>query len=112
MKEHINLNLKTTEEHSPLYYAYLKYELDQPHYADWLLGNGAQTDPLYSAHGCCDLLQKLVEGGAEKGAAHLAGHVRNLNHVDVEGETALHMACERGYGELVGKLVSLFWFFY
>lgn len=77
-----------------------------PHYAEALLSNGAQTDPLYSSHGCADLLQTLIIGRGIKGAAHLANRVRNLNHVNVEGETALHMACERGYEELVAILVK------
>lgn len=71
-----------------------------------MLSKGTHTDPLYSSHGCADLLQTLIKGGGRKGAAHLAQHVRNLNHVNVEGETALHLACERGYDDVVAALVS------
>ncbi|XP_030757368.1 rabankyrin-5 [Sitophilus oryzae] len=106
-QEQINVNLKTVDEHTPLYYALLKYELDVTHYAEVLLARDAQTDPLYSSHACADLLQTLIIQGSTKAAAHLAGHVRNLNHVNVEGETALHLACERGYDELTGTLVKL-----
>lgn len=105
-QEQLNTNIKTNEEHPPLYYAYNKFELDEPHYVEALLCKGTHTDPLYSSHGCADLLQTLVKGGGRKGAAHLAQHVRNLNHVNVEGETALHLACERGYDDVVAALVS------
>lgn len=106
-QEQLNTNIKTNEEHPPLYYAYNKFELDEPHYVEALLSKGTHTDPLYSSHGCADLLQTLVKGGGRKGAAHLAQHVRNLNHVNVEGETALHLACERGYDDVVAALVSV-----
>ncbi|CAH1132015.1 unnamed protein product [Ceutorhynchus assimilis] len=105
--DQINPNIKTNDEHPALYYAYNKYEMDVSHYAEALLSIGAQTDPLYSSHACADLLQTLVLNAVRRGAAHLAAHVRNLNHVNVEGETALHLACERAFEDLVETLVSL-----
>ncbi|KAH1019084.1 hypothetical protein HUJ05_006745, partial [Dendroctonus ponderosae] len=105
--EQVNSNLKTNDEHPALYYAYLKLDVGVSHYAESLLRHGVQTDSLYSSQGCADLLQILIKQGLRDAAVHLAGHARNLNHVNVEGETALHLACQRGYNELVSKLISL-----
>ncbi|XP_066251901.1 rabankyrin-5 isoform X2 [Euwallacea similis] len=105
--EQVNPNVKTNEEHPPLYYAYNKFELDVTHYVDALLQKAASTDTVYSSHGCVDLLQTLIMSGGRKGVVHLASHVHDLNHVNVEGETAMHLACERGYEEIAAALVSL-----
>ncbi|XP_060532687.1 rabankyrin-5 isoform X2 [Cylas formicarius] len=105
-QDQLNVNVKTNDEYTPLYYALLKWEAGEHAYAEALLECGAQSDPTCSATRA-DLVQLLIGGGAKRAAAFLASRVKNLNHVNSEGETALHLACERDYWELVDVLVKL-----
>lgn len=106
----IDINLRTTEDHPPLYYALLKYESGddtEDSYACRLLARGAHPNPLYPRDGSDSLLHLLVAAGAEKAAVHLLDHVQNIDHANAEGETALHVACLRGRAAVVAKLLRL-----
>lgn len=81
------MNLKNNEEHTPLYYALLKYEVgddSEQSYVCGLMELDVQTNPLYSDT-CSSLLQVMITGGSEKAAVFLSGKVANLNHVNSEG---------------------------
>lgn len=108
-QSNLDLNLKTIDEHVPLYYALLKYESgddSEDSYASNLISKGVHTDVLYSAN-CDSLLQKLIEENAGNAAIFLAGHVTNINHVNSEGETALHIACANNLPKVVDKLLEM-----
>lgn len=103
----MNKNLKTNDEHTPLYYALLKYEAGDDgddSYAARLMESGVETDPLYT-ESCNNLLQVLILNGAEKAACYLVAHVQNLNHVNINGETALHLACMKNYAGVVETIL-------
>ncbi|XP_044260908.1 rabankyrin-5 [Tribolium madens] len=105
----LDLNLKTIDEHVPLYYALLKYESgdnSSDSYASNLIAKNAQTGVLYSSN-CDSLLQKLIEEGAANAAVFLTNHVSNLNHVNSEGESALHIACLKNLSLVVDKLLEM-----
>ncbi|VEN57070.1 unnamed protein product [Callosobruchus maculatus] len=108
-QDYINVNQRTEEEHTPLYYALLKYEAgdDDAHdsYAARLLTTGAHPNPVYSANNS-SLLQVLILNGAENAALFLSKHMDSLDHVNNEGETALHLACLKGYSKLVLSLLK------
>ncbi|KAJ8913699.1 hypothetical protein NQ315_007416 [Exocentrus adspersus] len=108
-QDYLNVNLKTEEQHVPLYYALLKYEAgdddDEHSYAAVLIRHGAQTDPLYPDTSN-SLLQTLILGGAEKAASFLTDRVQNLNHVNIEGESALHLACKTNFCELARRILK------
>ncbi|CAG9820651.1 unnamed protein product [Phaedon cochleariae] len=108
-QDYLNVNLKTIEEHTPLYYALLKYEsgdTGDDSYAACLMKSDIQTNPLYSEY-CNSLMQILILNGAENAAIFLAVEVANLNHVNSEGETALHIACSKNFSKLVLHLAKL-----
>ncbi|KAJ8957961.1 hypothetical protein NQ318_001960 [Aromia moschata] len=109
-QDYLDGNVKNNEEHPPLYYALLKYEAgdddEQDSYAARLVGHNAETDAVYAGTSN-SLLQALILSGAERAAVFLCGRVRELNHVNAEGETALHLACLKNFAELAGMLVRL-----
>lgn len=105
----IEVNIKNVEEHTPLYYALLKYESgdnEEDSYAMTLIRNNAQTNTIYSEN-CDNLLQVLLNYGAHKAALFLAEHVQNLNHINQGGEGILHTACTKNSPEFVRKALSL-----
>ncbi|CAH2007521.1 unnamed protein product [Acanthoscelides obtectus] len=108
-QDYINVNQRTEDEHTPLYYALLKYEAgdddSRDSYAARLLATGAHPNPVYSANNS-SLLQVLILNGAENAALFLSTHMDNLDHVNNEGETALHLACSKGYHKLVASLLK------
>lgn len=86
------------QEHTPLYYAFVHcevspeiYETDE-NYAAQLIQNGAQTDCVYSAT-CDSLLQTLIKEKMYYSTLFLLRYIKNINHVNAKGETALHYAC-------------------
>lgn len=102
-------NLKTLDEHVPLYYALLKYESgddSEECYALRLIKRGAQTAALYSKS-CNTLLQTLIEQEASKAVVFLCEHISNINHVNSEGESALHLACAKNSKDVVEKILEL-----
>lgn len=91
------MNLKNNEEHTPLYYALLKYEVgdeSEDSYVSGLIKCDVQTNPLYSDTSS-SLLQVLISGGCEKAAIFLSEKVANLNHVNSEGKVKKSL---RNYG--------------
>ncbi|KAK4878403.1 hypothetical protein RN001_010909 [Aquatica leii] len=106
----IDINLKSIEEHSALYYALLKYEAgdnEENSYVSQLLQKkDIQPNPVYSQTGN-NLLQILIQAEAKTAALFLCDYLQNLNHVNLEGETAMHTACIKKCNEVCGKLLSL-----
>lgn len=105
----IDVNIKTTEEHTPLYYALLKYESgddSEDSYVENLIKKGAYTSPVYNET-LDSLVQVLLMNGARNAAQFLAKHTQNLNHVNVNGESALHTACLKNSPEVVEELLKL-----
>ncbi|KAF2882462.1 hypothetical protein ILUMI_23687 [Ignelater luminosus] len=103
----IEVNVKSVQEHTALYYALLKYEagdVDEDNYASRLIKNNAQTNPVYSQK-CNNLLQILILEGAQNAALYLSDHVQNLNHINIDGETPLHTACTFKCNILCEKLL-------
>lgn len=105
----IELNLKSSpQEHTALYYALLKYEsgdVSEDGYAINLIEKGVQTDVVYSAT-CDSLLQTLIREGAYNAAGFLIDHIKNINHANSNGETALHFACLYGASKLIKPLIE------
>lgn len=107
--EKTNLNLKTAEEHPPLYYALTKYESgddSEDSYASLLIEKSADTNPIYSQTSD-SLLQVLILNGAEKAAVFLLDHISDLDHANAKGETALHVACVKNCPRVVEKLMEM-----
>lgn len=106
----LELNLKSTpQEHTALYYALLKFESGDndeiSSYAAQLIKKGGQTDLTYSST-CDSLLQTLIREGALQAAGFLCRNVKNINHVNSRGETALHFACLYNAPSLISEILS------
>ncbi|KAF5296308.1 hypothetical protein FQA39_LY12525 [Lamprigera yunnana] len=106
----LDINLKNIEEHSALYYALLKYESgdneENSYVSKVLQRKDVQVNPIYSQTGN-NLLQTLILAEAREAALYLCGHMQNLNHVNIEGEAALHTACLKKCKVVCEKLLSL-----
>lgn len=105
----IDINLKTIEHHTPLYYALLKYESgdnSEDSYAVILIKKGAELDVIYPENEN-NLLQILIMNEAENAAILLLNYMENLNHVNVNGESALHVASMKNSAAVVGKLLQM-----
>lgn len=97
--ESIELNLKSTpQEHTPLYYALVHCEMtpdlyiQDDNYALKLIKSGAQSDYVYSSS-CDSLLQTVIKQEMYLSSLFLLKYVKNINHANSKGETALHYAC-------------------
>lgn len=106
----IDVNLKTSEENTPLYYALLKYESGDDsadNYALTLIEKGAETNPFYPKATNNSLLQMLILSSAEKAAVFLLDFLKDtLDHANLNGETALHLACQKNLPAVVEKLLK------
>ncbi|KAL3271269.1 hypothetical protein HHI36_021760 [Cryptolaemus montrouzieri] len=104
----INLNVKTLEEHTPLYYALLRFDHDDSGntYAHHLVNRNVSTNPLYSKHNNESLLQVIMSMGLQNASMFLISHVTNLDHVNQEGKSVLHSACAGNLGALTLKLLE------
>ncbi|XP_050312552.1 rabankyrin-5 [Anthonomus grandis grandis] len=102
--DQIDVNLKTNDGHPPLYFAYSKLDLDVPYYVQELIQRGAKLDPIYANR--LDLLQTLIVNGKRKAASHLVQKLTDLDHVNMNGETALHLCCQRGYDDVATLLLE------
>lgn len=99
----LELNIRNQLDHTALYYALLKYESgdrDEQNYATDLLNAGAQSDTVESENGN-SLLQVLLKECAKDAANFLAPKVANINHVNLNGETALHVAALKNYSSFI-----------
>ncbi|CAH0549325.1 unnamed protein product [Brassicogethes aeneus] len=111
-EKNINVNLKNNDEHCPLYYALLKYnsgDTSDNCYALKLIQGDkkdCQTNPLYKDTSN-SLLQILIVNGYQISATFLAEFVPNLDHVNLEGETALHLSCINNFSGVVEQLLNL-----
>ncbi|XP_017786383.1 PREDICTED: rabankyrin-5-like [Nicrophorus vespilloides] len=102
----LDINLRTSQEHTPLYYAMKKYECGEDSYALGLLDHDVQSNPVYSDT-CDNLLQVLLLDGANDAALFLLDHTQNYNHANAEGESILHTACSKNSSTFVSKLLEL-----
>lgn len=108
----IDVNLKTTEENTPLFYALLKYESGDDgddNYAAILIEKNATTNPLYTTtNNNNSLLQMLILNAAEKAAVFLVDFLQesDIDHANANGETALHLACKKNLPTVVEKLLK------
>lgn len=101
--------MKNSLEHTPLYYALLKYESgirDEKSYVNLLIEKDAQTNPIYSSN-CDNLLQVLLCEGAEDSCLYLTDLIQDINHANVNGESALHTACNSRSFKVTEKLLNL-----
>lgn len=108
-KPNLELNIKSSEEHMPLYYALLKYESgddEDDSYASRLIEKEVQTNPIYSSN-CDSLLQVLLTYGAHNATIFLVDHVQNINHVNMNGESALHTGCTKNAATFLRKLLQI-----
>lgn len=86
-ERNVNVNLRTNDEHSPLYYALLKYNSGDDSddcYAAKLIENDCQTNPIYRENSN-SLLHVMIRDGYRKPAVFLTKHVNNLDHVNLDG---------------------------
>lgn len=105
----IDINLKTIEHHTPLYYALSKYESgddSEDSYASILIKKDAEFDPIYPQTED-NLLQVLIMNETENAAILLLNYMKNLNHINLNGESALHVACKKNSALVVGKLLQM-----
>ncbi|XP_044763640.1 rabankyrin-5 [Coccinella septempunctata] len=106
----VNLNLKTQDDHSPLYYALLRYEEDhdqpQDTYANLLVERNVVTDSSYPKRNNESLLQVVTSMGLQESSMFLTAHVANVDHVNQDGGSALHTACARNLGALTMRLLE------
>lgn len=108
----IDVNLKTMEENTPLFYALLKYESGDDgddNYAAILIEKSATTNPLYpTTNNNNSLLQMLILNAAEKAAVFLVDFLQenHIDHANINGETALHLACKKNLATVVEKLLK------
>lgn len=105
----VNLNLKTTEDHPPLYFALIRHD-DDPragNYAEVLVEKGVATDCLYAKQNGNSLLQVVTSMGLSEAAVFLAAHVSNVDHANNDGQSALHLACAQDFAGLTKRLLGL-----
>lgn len=69
-----------------------------------LITAGAQTDYVYSAT-CDSLLQVVIQQEMYLSSLFLLKYVKNINHANSKGETALHYACLYGV-KIVKELLN------
>lgn len=108
----IDVNLKSLEEHPPLYYALLKYESgdddNENSYAAVLIKKQAEINPIYTNNNNNNLLQMLILNEAKKSTVFLLDYLNeSVDHVNSNGETALHLACKKNCPSVVEKLLKI-----
>ncbi|XP_055377542.1 rabankyrin-5 [Condylostylus longicornis] len=102
----IDLNIRTVEEKCALQLSLTPPFTDGPPYelAKQLLDLGARPNQLQT-DSRDSLLQLLITQKLEDAALYLAEYA-SLNHVNVKGMTALHMACQKNLPKLTKKLLE------
>lgn len=102
----IDLNVRNDQGHSALYYALLgggPFSADS--YAARLVARGATANTVYPAMGD-SLLHLMAKENLEDQALFLSEHATNVNHVNAQGQSAMHIACETGLAKLVAALLK------
>ncbi|GAB0091613.1 rabankyrin-5 [Sergentomyia squamirostris] len=102
--EDLHLNLRTSDERSALQFALNTSEAPF-HLARRLLEKGADANQLYSATRS-NLLQTLIASENLEDAAIFLSEFTEMNHVNDDGLTALHLACQRNMGKLARVLLD------
>lgn len=102
----IDTNLRTTDEKCALQLALLPPYTDGPPFslAARLIEKGARTNQTSSENGD-SILQLLARTELEEAAVFLSQHA-NLNHINREGFTALHIAAQKGLSQLTEALLK------
>lgn len=102
----IDTNLRTADDKCALQLALLPPYTDGPPFslAARLIEKGARTNQTSSDHGD-SILQQLARTGLEEAAVFLSQHA-NLNHINHEGFTALHIAAQKGLSLLTDALLK------
>lgn len=102
----LDTNLRTSDEKSALQIALMPPYSDGPPFtlATQLIEKGARSNH-NSADNGDNLLQMLANAGHEEAAVFLTEHA-NLNHINRNGLTALHIACQRQLSKLVRALLE------
>lgn len=100
----IDINLRTNNERCCLELSLMQETESSLELAAKLIQLGARANPLKSdTHD--NLLQMLANNGLENSAVFLADHA-NLNHINKDGATALHIAAKMNLKQLSKKLLS------
>lgn len=103
--KNINLNIPTSEGHSPLCFA-LRMEPFHKTFSEKLLTRGASPNPVYPITGDT-LLHILARDRREEAAIFLVEHSKGHSwKANVEGFTVLHEACRSGLAELARLLLK------
>ncbi|KAK3918454.1 Rabankyrin-5 [Frankliniella fusca] len=107
-RPNIDLNVRTEPGHGALYYALLaegEGPFGEDSFAARLVKQGANANPVYPAMGD-SLIHIMAREDLEEQGLFLAEHANNVNHVNAQGQTAMHVACERGLAKLVAALLN------
>lgn len=102
----LDVNLRTSDDKCALHFALTPPSTDGPPFsiAEALIKKGARVN-----HPSVDtqdsLLQTLARAKLEEACIFLVDHA-NLNHINRDGLTALHIACEVGLAKLVRCLLA------
>lgn len=100
-----DLNLRTEEGHTPLWFALLVGPpYDDKSFAARLISAGASPNPIYTSS-ADSLLHLVAREGIEEAGLFLCTHSAYSNHVNRKGESPLHIACAKGLSKLVSKLL-------
>ncbi|XP_054279848.1 rabankyrin-5-like [Macrosteles quadrilineatus] len=104
----VDLNLRTADGHTPLWFALIRttnhfYNCNS--FAARLVEKGAIPNPIYPQNGN-SLLHLVASEGLEDAGLFLSSHINNIDHINRQGETALHMACKKDLSRLVTKLLE------
>ncbi|XP_062122617.1 rabankyrin-5 [Drosophila sulfurigaster albostrigata] len=103
----IDVNLRTTEEKSPLELSLNLFEKEGSGIASKLLQMGAQPNPL-KAETNDSLLQTLIlQGSTFENAAVFLADFAIVDHINNNGMTALHLAAKHNMPILVTKLLHM-----
>lgn len=102
----VDLNLRTTDDKCALQFALMPPQTTGPPFdlAKRLIEKGAKPDEINDLTSD-SLLQSFIKANLEDPAIFLCDH-DNLNHINNNGLTALHLAAQKGQDRLVQALLS------
>lgn len=111
IQPNININLKSNDEHPPLYYAFsrlISATNAEGSYAEMLFRNERlDPNPIYTKRDNNNLLQVLLLNRFEEATLFLLNYIEDFNYQNLNGETALHLACKTKCARAVEKLLQL-----